>query len=108
MAEPIEGWARGLIQERRAGGIGPMLKIERLEGQDDPVTLRLEGRVIGPWVDEVRRSCEPLLAEKAGIALDLSGVAFIDRDGVALFRRLRQSRVALLNCSAFLAEQLKG
>ena len=85
-----------------------MLKIELMETAGGQPTLRLEGRVIGPWGEEVRRSCEPVLARGAKLALDLSEVSFVDRDGVALFRNLSRQRVALLNCSPFVAEQLKG
>jgi anti-anti-sigma regulatory factor len=74
-------------------------------------TLRLEGQVIGPWVTELRRICAEMLANSAQrenrLVLDLSGVSFLDADGVALFREL-SGRVLLTNGSAFIAEQLKG
>ena len=85
-----------------------MLKIVRIETGNGAEGLRLEGRVIGPWVDELRRSCEPFLATGATLTLDLSDVSFVDRDGVELFRRLRTHHVALSNCSPFVAEQLKA
>ena len=84
-----------------------MLKIELIESGDTP-TLRLEGRVIGPWVEELRRSCEPALATGARLSVDLSDVSFVDRDGVELFRSLRKRQVMLLNCSGFVAEQLRA
>ena len=85
-----------------------MLKIERIETAGQTPTLRVEGRVIGPWVEELRRSCEPVLATGARLTLDLGDVSFVDADGVALIRSLRQRQVALSNCSPFVAEQLKG
>jgi len=39
--------------------------------------------------------------------LDVAGVSFIDRKGVALFHRLTAHQVSVVNCSAFVAEQLK-
>ena len=84
-----------------------MLKIVLIEDKSDRI-LRLEGRVIGPWVDELRRSCEPVLASGARLTLDLFEVSFIDRDGIDLFRSLREREVALTNCSPFVAEQLKA
>jgi hypothetical protein len=71
-------------------------------------TVRAEGRVIGPWVEELRRSCEGVLTSGAALAVDLSDVSFVDRDGIELLRSLRSRRVALLNYSAFVAEQLKA
>lgn len=85
-----------------------MLKIERIGTAGETSTLRLEGRVIGPWVEELRRSCDPVLATGARLTLDLGEVSFVDREGVELFRSLRQRQVALSNCSPFVAEQLKG
>ncbi len=85
-----------------------MLKIENPLAAGGSVTLRLEGRVIGPWVEELRQSCEPVLAGGARLALDLSGVSFVDRDGVVLLRSLERRQVALLNCSGFVAELLRA
>ncbi len=85
-----------------------MLRIEIMEPANGDPTLRLEGRVIGPWVAELRRMCEPLLAAGAKLTLDLSDVSFVDRDGVELFESLRKRQVVLLNCSLFVAEQLKA
>lgn len=85
-----------------------MLRISRVEAPDEAVMLRLEGQVRGPWVEELRRSCEQLLTTGSGLILDLTEVSFIDMDGVALCRRLRDRKVALMHCSPFVAEQLKG
>jgi len=85
-----------------------MLKIVMKEGPLEPPVLDLEGQVIGPWVQELDRVCEPILALGAGLCLDLSGVSFVSRDGVELLRRLRDRRTRLLNCSRFVAEQLRA
>ena len=85
-----------------------MLRISLVEALDQAVTLRLEGQVRGPWVDELRRSCEELLAKGSALHLDLTDVSFVDRDGVALCRRLRDRNVGILHCSPFVAEQLKS
>ena len=85
-----------------------MLRISPIESQDRAVILRLEGQVIGPWVDELNRSCEGVLATGARVILDLSEVWFVDRSGVELVRSLVNRHVALLNCSRFVAEQIKA
>jgi anti-anti-sigma regulatory factor len=92
---------------RVSGGIQKMLKIVIDERTSGTPTLELEGRVIGPWVEELRRSCDEVLATSAKLTLDFSDVSFVDRDGVELLRSLRNKDVALLNCSPFVAEQLK-
>jgi hypothetical protein len=85
-----------------------MLKIQLFDQQDGTVTLQLAGRVIGPWVTELSHSCERVLRHGGTLSVDLGGVSFVDRRGVEFFKTLRGRRVALVNCSPFVAEQLKG
>jgi hypothetical protein len=84
-----------------------MLKISGLKSGDHARTLRLEGQVIGPWVEELRGVCERLLTEGQPLTLDLASVSFLDRDGITLLRRLAARHVALINRSPFVAEQLR-
>jgi len=85
-----------------------MLKIVRGESSGGEVVLRLDGQVIGPWVEELDRACEPVLAAGSRLDLDLASVSFLSREGVRLLCKLRDQRVRLLHCSAFVAEQLKS
>lgn len=84
-----------------------MLKISQPTPANHAVTLKLEGRVIGPWVTELKMACEKHLAEKRVVKLDFTDVAFADRSGTALLLDLRSRGVAFLNCSPFLEEELK-
>jgi len=85
-----------------------MLKIVPGNAPSHETTLHLEGQVIGPWVEELGRVCAPILATGTRLSLDLSGVSFVSREGVRLLWRLRDEQVILLNCSRFVAEQLKA
>jgi len=85
----------------------PMLKIEWVRMVDGRPKLRVEGRVIGPWVAELQLACERALGEGAGLALDLQEVAFVDHTGVEFLCMLGQQGV-VLDCSAFVAEQLRA
>src|SRR5438046_10754505 len=71
-----------------------MLKIESIRMSDGRPKLRVEGRVIGPWVAELRLACEQALGEGVGLALDLSEVAFVDQTGLEFLRALGQRGVA--------------
>ncbi|HKW90322.1 MAG TPA: STAS domain-containing protein [Methylomirabilota bacterium] len=84
-----------------------MLKIDVTEARmGQRVTVRLEGQMVGRWVDEVRQACEPFLSGGQTIVLDFTAVSFVDRNGVALCRRLRLARATLRNCSPFVKEQI--
>jgi ABC-type transporter Mla MlaB component len=74
----------------------------------DRVTLVLEGEVLGPWVDELRRACDRALASHSAVTLDLGAVGFIDRAGLGLVRELERRQVRVTNCSPFVVEQLRG
>jgi anti-anti-sigma regulatory factor len=84
-----------------------MLRISTIEARDRSVTLRLEGRLVGPWVEELRQSCDVVLAGGRGLALDLGDVSFVDASGVLLVRTLTGRQVRVLRCSLFVAEQLR-
>lgn len=84
-----------------------MLKIVTVDPGTSQAVLQLEGQLIGPWVDELRRTCDRLLDGRA-VTLDLSGVSFVERRGVELLRTLGARGVPLLHCSPFVAEQLKA
>jgi hypothetical protein len=59
-----------------------MLKIV-VESRDGASFVRAEGQMIGPWVNELRRSLEELVREGVEPIVDLNGVSFVDREGVA-------------------------
>ncbi len=83
-----------------------MLRITEI-CSNEAATLRLAGRVIGPWVAELRRASEEALARGRFLTVDLGDVSFVDQGGVALLHELRYRQVTLTNCSPFLAERLK-
>ncbi len=85
-----------------------MLRISESSLNGKEATLRLEGSVVGPWVEEVRKACEQLLGASRALTLDLADVSFADRDGIVLLHELNSRAVRLVNCSPFLNEQLKS
>ena len=86
-----------------------MLKISRSEGRKGKVVLKVEGALGGSWVAEVRTTCDGILGEGRGIALDLRGVTYVDLSGAALLSSLRNdSRIEIEYASAFVLELLKG
>jgi len=64
--------------------------------------MKLEGRIVGPWVAECRRAwltLESSLSTKK-LALDLCGVTFADESGLELLREIyRSTRAEILTNS---------
>jgi hypothetical protein len=55
-------------------------------------TIQLEGKIAGPWVEELNRICRslgPVLSSKK-LQLDLRGVAFVDALGIRLLQEIYQ------------------
>jgi hypothetical protein len=84
-----------------------MLRISRIESSSGKVILRLEGKLIGLWVDELRSCCAAVFNNGDQLSLDMTDVLFADGKGLVLLRALRESNVGLAGCSPLLAEQLK-
>jgi hypothetical protein len=77
-----------------------MLRITKQSPTNGNPTLVLEGRLVGPWVGELRRT----VAEGNGPkSIDLAGVTFADAEGVAALRTLRGAGAELVGASGFLA-----
>ena len=83
-----------------------MLRITHTNDHDSVSTLRLEGKLRGPWVTVLARSCEELSCSPDRLRLDLSAVTFVDGPGVALLRDLLGRGATLSACSGLVAELL--
>jgi hypothetical protein len=82
-----------------------MLRISVSEQDPSCRILKLEGKLLQAWVDEVRCLC--VEAEEGSLPrLDLSGLSFVDRVGVELLQQLLRQGVRIHSCSPFVAELL--
>ena len=84
-----------------------MLKITVTAMDGTTVTLKLEGRIAGKWVDELRKECNLCLAKGRELILDLSGVSFVDDRGIRVLKTMAGRQVTLVECSLFLSELFK-
>ena len=84
-----------------------MLRITVVEASCQSVRLRVEGRLTGRSVAELRQTCElHFPGPGVPLILDLADVSFADAEGIALLRSLRRDNVNLLNPSPYLALQV--
>src|SRR5262245_26523542 len=74
-----------------------MLKITKhRDATSESVSLVLEGRLAGPWVEELETCWRQIQANpKGGAVIDLTGVTFVDVDGKALLTRMWQQGAQL-------------
>ena len=84
-----------------------MLKISVTNQSNEGIQFQLEGKLVGPWVEELRRLSDEAMARQEAVSLDLEKLWFIDAQGIALLRDLAGKRVTQVNCSQFMSQQLK-
>ena len=83
-----------------------MLKITEIARSDAGRTFKLEGKLLGPWVDELRNVCTQPLERLEQVGLDLAAVTFVNAAGAELLRKLVRQGIIITQCSAFVAELL--
>ena len=78
-----------------------MLRITEIETTTGR-SLRVEGRLAGAWVDELRQVCRRHRAR----TLDLHGLQTVDVDGLGLLRELVFDGIVLEHLSGYIAALL--
>jgi anti-anti-sigma regulatory factor len=85
-----------------------MLRVTVVESSSSAVILRVEGRIAGPSVEELRRTCSVhTIPEEVQLSLELADVSFADAAGIVLLKELRSRGVGLTRTNPFMTEQLK-
>lgn len=85
-----------------------MLKISIMRGANE-LSVNVEGRLVGPWVDELQSICEGQGLHSTKLTIDLCGLTAMDLKGQQCLEGLLQ-RGATLLCSdvmnQYLVEQM--
>jgi ABC-type transporter Mla MlaB component len=84
-----------------------VLRISVQSDSDQAIEFTLEGKLVGPWVDELRRLSDDALSQDKLVSLNLEKVWFVDSRGAALLRYLAGRQVSQFNCSQFLSQLVK-
>jgi hypothetical protein len=82
-----------------------MLRVSSIRHAES-VTIKLEGKLVGPWCDEVAQVCAKRSASPQ-LRLDLYDLTFADARGLELIKTLIAHGATLDRCSSFVAELLK-
>lgn len=66
------------------------------------VTLRVEGELVAEWVGLLEDECQRLRTTPQTLLLDLSGVTYVDANGVNRLRALEGAGVTLVRCPSLI------
>jgi ABC-type transporter Mla MlaB component len=83
-----------------------MLLITRSEGSDLTRTVKLEGKLLEPWIGELESACGESLVTPNRVCLDLCDLTFVDAAGTRFLARLIRDGAKVVACSGFVAELL--
>ena len=85
-----------------------MIRVTVVEATPESARLRVEGRLTGPSVAELQRSCDVnALTDGIELNLDVGDLTFADAAGIELLRSLRSRGVTLLRVPSLVAGQLR-
>lgn len=84
-----------------------MLRITCTNESNSP-TLKLEGKLAGAWVDEVKKAWRSIQQPAGGQALivDLNEVTFMDRSGEELLKQMHAAGVVLSSQGLYIRRRL--
>lgn len=76
----------------------------------DSESLKLEGSIKGPWVDELQKAWSASADESPSrpVTVDLAGVSFVDERGRHLLLEMQQAGAILQGASLYLRHVLDG
>jgi hypothetical protein len=78
-----------------------MLRVAQFE-TPAKTTLKLEGKLAGPWVDEVSNCWANLVKKETHADVELDGLSFVDERGTTLLLQMERQGSRLLGGSAFI------
>lgn len=83
-----------------------MLRISTIQNEGTSVVLRLEGKLLEPWIDELQHACRVACERTTSVTIDLAGLTFVDAPGAIALRDLERRGVKLVGCSPLIAQLL--
>jgi hypothetical protein len=81
--------------------------ITLIEGSDLTRTLKLQGKLLVPWISELESACGSAEISADRVRFDLVGLTFIDAEGAQFLERLIRDGARVVACSPFAAEMLQ-
>jgi hypothetical protein len=104
----VAEWRAACLYSGREVGTTTVLRVTTIAGKGAPV-LKLEGKLNGPWVDELQNCWKEAVAEgphRNAIKIDMRGVSYVDHRGQSLLLRMECAGASLVECSDFIRQVL--
>lgn len=83
-----------------------MLKITSLDEGNGGRRLKLEGRLLDPWVAAFQDAWAAAIRESPEVRLDLFAVSFTDNAGLEALRELISRGAQVVACSPYISDLL--
>ena len=77
-------------------------------GNDSQTILKLEGKLLEPWIEELRGAYTLAKGRSERVVLNLAGLTYADEAGTRLLGGFVQLGVPIGECSAFVTELLRA
>jgi hypothetical protein len=84
-----------------------MLRLTPIASTHSAQTIKFEGKLLEPWIDEVSKVCAAGTDQSSRIGIDLSALIFVDAAGERLLRDLIARGIEVVACSSYVAELLR-
>jgi ABC-type transporter Mla MlaB component len=84
-----------------------MLRITTLNADGSPAIVKLEGKLLEPWISELQEACRAARKQDVSMTLDLAGLSYIDTPGTIALRDLIRRGVSVTGCTPLVSELLK-
>ena len=84
-----------------------MLRMIRIVEGGRGETIRLEGSLLGPWVNEARKVYDLSASQASRIRLDLAALSYLDEDGRVLLCEWIRRGAEVTACSRYVAAVLQ-
>ena len=81
-----------------------MLRITRQPIDETTILFKLEGKLLEPWIEEMKRS---ISGSVTSMKLDLSALTFADSAGIQVLGELIRDGAKLTACSGYVAALLQ-
>jgi anti-anti-sigma regulatory factor len=85
-----------------------MLRITTKLDDGYPAVLKLEGKLLEPWINELVEACRRAVGDDQSAVIDLSGVSFVDAPAAVAVRELMRRGIGLTGCSPLVARLLEA